>query len=733
MNLEKTLRYIVLTGVFALPFVVTIVWATFFFPYVVGKNFTFRIIIEIIFGAWVLLALLNAEYRPRLNVLLISVIAFVGIVALADVLGENFYKSFWSNFERMEGLVTLLHLLAYVIVAGTVMVKEELWLWFWRISLGISFFIALHTFVQSLSSDSIRLFSTLGNPIYLAVYALFHVFIALLLSARDGATRNERLLYMAVLVTQLIALYLTATRGATLGLVIGLFITGCGILYSYRSEKRSRTIAVVGIAILVLVIGSFGLARNSDFVQGNGTLKRFSNLSLSDSTVFARTVIWGMAWEGVKEKPILGWGQENFNLAFAKYYDPRMYAQEQWFDRTHNVVFDWLIASGVLGLLAYISIFLSLLWCLYKSVHFNAVQKWLFVGLLVAYGLSNLTVFDTITSYILFFSIIVWVYASAFYSSNVREESSLRVPEISNKMGLLIGAPAIVVFSIVLFWFVNVGPMQVSKGIITALQKDSRAQFLAQKGLSEEAIATSRESLGIFKELDAKGTYGTQELRELLATTAGNRARADWLPDEVKEEWYVAAREAMVNQNLAAPQDPRFPFFLANLHDAYGNKLEFWKWMSRAAELSPNKQSILLQLGTMAANERNFDIAIAITKDAFELEPSYIAARTLYAFTLVRAGEYEKADKIMEGYPEVSSDFRILSAYIKIEDYEKAKSLWKIGIPDNENNRNRMFILAATYIQLGDLDRARSEIKYVMENYPSMRENGEQLLKQIQR
>ena len=63
-----------------------------------------------------------------------------------------------------------------------------------------------------------------------------------------------------------------------------------------------------------------------------------------------------MAIKGFIEKPILGWGQEGFNFVFNKYYDPRMYTQEPWFDRAHNTYLDWLIVGGALGLLSYLAI-----------------------------------------------------------------------------------------------------------------------------------------------------------------------------------------------------------------------------------------------------------------------------------------------------------------------------------------------------------------------------------------
>ncbi|MBI2030701.1 hypothetical protein HYT05_03695, partial [Candidatus Kaiserbacteria bacterium] len=56
-TLEKVLRWIVLIGIFALPIIPLYVANSLFFPYITGKNFAFRILVEIMAGAWLALAL----------------------------------------------------------------------------------------------------------------------------------------------------------------------------------------------------------------------------------------------------------------------------------------------------------------------------------------------------------------------------------------------------------------------------------------------------------------------------------------------------------------------------------------------------------------------------------------------------------------------------------------------------------------------------------------------------
>src|SRR3989344_566891 len=123
MNINKFLQWFILGGLFLVLFLPLYVSDSMFFPFITGKNFAFRIIVELITGAWIILALRVPPYRPKKSLILYTLGAFVGVMAVADVLSENPFKSFWSNYERMEGFVGLMHVFAYFLVAGTVLAR----------------------------------------------------------------------------------------------------------------------------------------------------------------------------------------------------------------------------------------------------------------------------------------------------------------------------------------------------------------------------------------------------------------------------------------------------------------------------------------------------------------------------------------------------------------------------------------------------------------------------------
>jgi hypothetical protein len=79
---NKWLKWGLYIGVFAVPFIPFIISTTYFFPFITGKNFTFRILIDVLFALYLLLAFRDPAYRPRFSWVSISVLALAsGLLA----------------------------------------------------------------------------------------------------------------------------------------------------------------------------------------------------------------------------------------------------------------------------------------------------------------------------------------------------------------------------------------------------------------------------------------------------------------------------------------------------------------------------------------------------------------------------------------------------------------------------------------------------------------------------
>ncbi|MBI4093785.1 O-antigen ligase family protein [Candidatus Kaiserbacteria bacterium] len=722
MAMQQALRFIVLAGVFALPFIVFIVANSLFFPFITGKNFAFRIIVEVMTGAWLVLALANSAFRPRRSWLLGAFAIFVGIVAIADALGVYPFKSFWSNYERMDGFVTLAHLFLYFVVTASILNTEKLWRAFWHTSLGASALMGVYGLLQLAGIASLnpgfssvsRIDATFGNPIYLAVYMLFHIGIAALLWSRVSEERpNQRTqhayLYGSIIALDTFVLFMTGTRGTMLGLIGGAVL---GAILFALSSRAGRRLAITGIAGVALLAGTLYLARDQALVQRVPFLQRLATISLEDSTTKARFMNWGMAWEGVKERPILGWGQENYAIVFDKYYNPGMYGQEQWFDRVHNIVFDWLVAAGFLGLISYLALYACALWCLWMRDAFRPHERSILTGLLAAYFFHNLFVFDNIGSYMLFASLLAYI---AFRASE--SAPTIPAPTIAGK-ALPIFVAGAIALSWGAAWYVNMRPLAANRALIQAIQPQ------------KEGIM---KNLEFFRESISYGTLGTQEAREQLAQVAVQVIRLEGAPVEVKRSFVEAAATEMAKQADASPLDARFPLFLGALLNAAGDLTNAEPALERAHQLSPGKQTILFEIAANRLAQEKTDEAIAAYKKAFELEPKYTEARILYAALVIRGGNDARGDELLAPILEsgVAADPRIAAAYLARSRYDKIITIWEARVLARPSESQPYFTLAAAYYGAGNSARAIEVLEGVAEILPSAKEQADTLIEQI--
>jgi uncharacterized membrane protein YuzA (DUF378 family) len=176
---EKLYLLIIEWGTYLILLTPLIMNKNFFFPYVVPKTIFFRILVDIILVAYLLLVLYYPRYKPKLNALSWSIIAFFSVSLIASIFGADFSKSFWGNFERMTGLVTFAHLFAFFIVLTSIFKERKYWDRILTRSIIIGVILVLYV---SFSTDpATRGGGTIGNTSFMSTYLLFNIFFAIAL------------------------------------------------------------------------------------------------------------------------------------------------------------------------------------------------------------------------------------------------------------------------------------------------------------------------------------------------------------------------------------------------------------------------------------------------------------------------------------------------------------------------------------------------------------------------
>ena len=728
------MRWFVIICVFALPIVPCVVAYSMFFPYITGKNFDFRILVELMAGGYLALATMVPKYRPKRSWLLLAFAAFVLIMGIADLQGVNPIKSIWSNYERMDGWVTIAHLLVYMVVAASVLQTENLWKRLFQWSLFISVLLSFLGFMQVAGIAATgqggsgglgaRIDATFGNPIYLAVYMMFQVFIAGLLwvqmwkNVSEGRRLWPSLAYGTAIILDIFALLFTGTRGATLGLLGGALLAL--ILYAFQGQasRRLRYITVAIVAVGIICAGGLKLAKNTSFVHSIGFLDRLASISLSDDTTMARLINTETALKGIAERPILGWGQENFAIVFDKYYDPRMYAQEQWFDRVHDTVFDMWVAGGTLGLLAYLSIFFAALWALWKKATFSSAERSILTGLLAGYFVQNLTVFDNVTSWILFGTVLGYIafrtaetaHTPVLFEKELLPQSATPIVTV---LGLALGACMI--------WFINYPAYAENIAIIAALQPPQKIQDLDT-------------SFANFENAISYHTFGDQEAREQFAQRAMQVLGVSQVPADVKQKFVDTSIKELDAQIIMSPLDARFPLFAGGVLSSAGNYTKAQVYLEKAHELSMKKQTILFQLAQNAILQGNAATGVDDFKQAYELDTDYGAARDYYVAALIDAGNDQAADVVLAPYVAsgAAATQQITQAYAGKNEYQKLVPIWNAYVAHNPKDKSGYMTLASVYYKLKDTMNAVATLQALESALPSEKASVDPLILQVQ-
>lgn len=716
MMLNRILKHSIIIGLFSSLFIPFIVSSQLYFPFITGKGFAFRILIGIVFFLWTILVVRDRSYLPKKSPLLISVSVFIVIVFFANLFGINRSVSFWSNLERMDGFALLIHLYMYFLVLISVFKTTDLWRWFMTASVVTSVAMSLYGFLQltgklEIHQGNARLDGTLGNATYLAIYLLFNIFFALYLLYKYKHTYIRIALGVAVIL-QLIAIFYTATRGALLGLLSGVLLSS--IIISFYS--RSVIFKKIGIGLIIFIITFVTLFlafRDTSFIRGNLVLNRFSDISLEDKTTLSRFTIWKMAWEGFKERPLFGYGQNNFNIIFDREYDPKLHAQEQWFDRAHNVVFDWMVAGGALGLFGYLAIFLSAFYLLLRKTKKNILEKALFVGLLCAYFFQNLFVFDNLISYTLFFMVLAYIHTQATSGENENEKGQ----EQNNKNNKnnrenipLISAPVIqnsvsiaLAISMLLFiYFINVPALRSTAMLIKAVQVglNSSGELLTGYGAPEEHLDLFRKAL-------AKESLATSEIRVRFLNTSLTIARASNVSQEFKNIFILEAISELEKEISKSPDDARYPYVLGTTLLELGQYQAGLSLIERASTLSPNKQSIRVALPYAYFGLGQGDQALLIAKEVYEIEKNSVQAWSVYADIAFRLKRGDLVEALIIESVNMKQTSRVVTFVGSLVNQNPTDSQFRIP-------------LALAYQANGQTEKAIEVLEKTKIDFPSM-------------
>ncbi|MBU1164119.1 O-antigen ligase family protein [Patescibacteria group bacterium] len=505
------------------------------------------------------------------------------------------------------------------------------------------------------------------------------------------------------------------------------------IISFYFEKVKSFKIVLAGLIFLIVASPIFlFLARDASWVQGVPVLDTFANITSTKAiTIESRLLTWRTSWEGIMDRPVFGWGLENYEILFNKYFPVEIFkdnGSRVWFDRAHNIIFDVTATTGIVGLISYLSIFIIAIYYLlkkYKKERDVSTSLFLIV-LLFAYFLQNLFVFDTLNSEIIIYLILAFI---VFLVSQNSHQTEILEQVKPKKVNLLL---IILVFTplLILIYGVNIRTLQANHMVFESI--------IAQK--ENDQVVYKKDI--IIKLIDASEIVpiGKYEIREQLITYINSLLRSENIAKEdVLEGLEIAIIEAKKTIDDRS-NDIRAYLYLANLYNGsveYDNSHpeKTIDLLEDVIYLSPNRTSVYFELGQAYLFLSDFENAIINFKKGVDLATWVVDSHLTMAEVYIISEKYEQAlseiDIVRQsfGNNDITSVqaqlFKIAEMFIRKDKKNEAITIIEELFFWAPTNLDYLSSLTQLYAQTGEIEKAKETANKIIEIDPMAKDQVE--------
>lgn len=599
-----------------------------FFSFIVEKTLYSRIIIGTILFVGACSWITESHRRLSVNLLDVSIVFFLVVLLLIDWGGVNFRKSIWSNFERMEGFWTYLLLAIYYFFIRHYITTTIRWIQLMSVACCVALVVIVLGFVyDSTSIEQVgRMSSTLGNPIFLSVYLLFHLFFAsfilLYLFDKPQARISQKITWVFLwLIFNGICTYtiiLTRTRATIISLGIGIIFF---LIWQLFSQKTPSFIRKSVVAIMVLVLCAIPFLYTLHSTHTLVLPKTVTSMVSQDrlNSITSRLVNWQIALNGFKEKPLLGWGQENYIAVFAKYYIPVNYEDAPWYDHSHNLFLDWLVAGGIVGFMAFLALFVTSILLVVQSKQCSHNQKGIYLAMQCAFLFSCFFAFNSITALLLMFLILAY---ASFLNKEPGFLYSILYPPKVRFIAILLA----VGFSIFTFSSLILKPLKTNKNIINLVKETDLMSLIDNIGK-------------FYRQSSPTGSAEMAEQASFLAP----KVLTSQVNNELKYAYYNATSAVLDKELETNTEQAKTLSIRGSLASDFNDLDRAIVYLEKVKKLAPKRHINLMQLGLAYAKKNDVKNATDTFQYLFETNPANEEPLVYKAIVFMNIGDTTNA------------------------------------------------------------------------------------------
>lgn len=571
-----------------------------------NKMLTVYALTAVITGLWLIEMVRQKCWLFKPTPLDLPLILFFLSQVLATIFSIDPHTSVWGYYSRFHGglLSTACYLILYWAYSTFMRDKTALAV---KMILNAGLIVALYGIGEHFGIDKTiwvqdvqnRVFSTLGQPNWLAAYLIALIFIVI------GTNK-----YWWSLPIFLITLYFTKSRSGWLGL-------GAGLLVYCLGRFRKLTLIFAVLAATAAAFGYKYLPQETGLAETAPAI-----LQGGSSSSAIRQVVWQGAMDTWRHYPLIGSGVETFAYSYYNFRPAAHNLLSEWdflYNKAHNEFINFLSTTGAFGLGSYLLLISWTGWWLIAQKRFDLLAG--YTGIAV----SNFFGFSVVPVALLF-------YLLPALSLNAAKPKPAVYHRLNNFQAFIITLILLLVFYALLFiakmwradFLYNLGRNQVkSKLVQEGWQNLARStQLLPFEPVFRNDLAEAEALLAVGYASPA-AEFSQQLIKQTIADAdlviAQNPVNLNFWRSRIKifltlatldSGYYNQALEAFDQAMALAPTDPKLTYNLALVYNQLGQTGLAEQMLAKTVELKPNYEAARNSLGSLYDQTGRPDLAV---------------------------------------------------------------------------------------------------------------------------
>lgn len=627
----------------------------------------------IIAVSWLVKMIADGKIYFRRTPWEIPMVLFLTSQIISTVLSIDRHTSIWGYYSRFNGglLSTIAYFILYFAFVSNFPAGKIRKLF--SVSLISGFLVAGYGILEHLGIDKDiwvqdvqnRVFSTLGQPNWLAAYLSILIPVTSGLFLKSGSREKEAKFslgdagYLLATAVFYFTLIYTKSRSGFLGFWVADLIFFAVFFFTSR-KKLIKPFIFLNVLFLAVTFFSgapfpqIGHFTYPEISQKLGNRKQVAvsppkptgdsiiDVGITESGTI-REIVWKGAIDIFRHYPLTGTGVETFAYSYYKFRPVAHNMTSEWdflYNKAHNEYLNYAANSGALGLGTHLLLIaVYIIWFLRKSFIKkdksgpDTVGIGLFTGWL-SILITNFFGFSVVIIQLFFFLIPAVAFILDLYPADkelpVTSKNSYRqVPAISYlAAAAFVFSGLFLLYTLIWIWQADVAYAAGYNAVRS--QNYPQAYQSLKKAISingseptyYDELSFPAAEIAVALNDDKQSTLAGQIRDDAVAASDiavaispnnvnfwKTRTRVFYILSAMDEKYFLDSKDALEKARLLSPTDPKITYNLALIYDKLGRKDEAKSLLSETIRLKPDYRDAYFALAVLYQRDKNNDKA----------------------------------------------------------------------------------------------------------------------------